>query len=86
MGEITTVGLDIAKSVFQVLGTDADGRVLVQRKLTRAGAAFLRVGLVGVLDARDAAHGPRRHRWCFRWLGGLHHALRASSAWSMPLH
>jgi transposase len=36
MGEVTTIGLDIAKSVFQVHGIDAAGTVLVQRKLTRA--------------------------------------------------
>jgi transposase len=36
MGEVTTVGLDIAKSVFQVHGIDAEGAVLIQRKLPRS--------------------------------------------------
>jgi len=36
MGEITTVGLDIAKSVFQVHGIDAAGEVIVRRRLSRA--------------------------------------------------
>jgi transposase len=36
MGEVVTVGLDIAKSVFQVHGVDAEGQVVVQRKITRA--------------------------------------------------
>src|SRR3989344_4193159 len=36
MEEVVTVGLDIAKSVFQVHGVDAEGRVVVQRKLSRA--------------------------------------------------
>ena len=31
MQTITTIGLDIAKSVFQVHGVDADGRVVVRR-------------------------------------------------------
>jgi len=35
MGEVVSVGLDIAKSVFQVHGVDAEGQVVVQRKLTR---------------------------------------------------
>ncbi len=35
MEEITTIGLDIAKSVFQVHGIDALGKVVVQRRLTR---------------------------------------------------
>ncbi len=36
MGMITTIGLDIAKSVFQVHGIDADGDVMVRRKLARS--------------------------------------------------
>lgn len=35
MGNVTTIGLDIAKSVFQVHGVDAAGEVVVRRKLTR---------------------------------------------------
>ena len=36
MGEVTTIGLDIAKSVFQVHGVDADGQVVLRQRLTRA--------------------------------------------------
>jgi transposase len=36
MGQITTIGLDIAKSVFQVHGIDAAGEVRLKRRLTRA--------------------------------------------------
>ena len=35
MQAITTVGLDIAKSVFQVHGVDADGNVILRRQLKR---------------------------------------------------
>ncbi len=35
MRTITTIGLDIAKSVFQVYGVDADGNVVVRRQLRR---------------------------------------------------
>ncbi|MDH6231829.1 transposase [Mesorhizobium soli] len=35
MGNVPTIGLDIAKSVFQVHGVDAAGEVVVRRKLTR---------------------------------------------------
>jgi transposase len=35
MHTTTTVGLDIAKSVFQVHGIDADGNVVVRRQLKR---------------------------------------------------
>src|SRR3954465_2881924 len=36
MGTITTIGLDIAKSAFQVHGIDAAGEVIVRRQLSRA--------------------------------------------------
>src|SRR6187401_2829948 len=35
MQTITAIGLDIAKSVFQVHGVDADGQVVVRRQLKR---------------------------------------------------
>jgi transposase len=35
MQTITTIGLDIAKSVFQVHGVDADGQVIIRRQLKR---------------------------------------------------
>ena len=36
MQTITTIGLDIAKSVFHVHGVDADDNVVVRRQLKRA--------------------------------------------------
>jgi transposase len=35
MQAITTIGLDIAKSVFQVHGIDAEGKVVIRRQLKR---------------------------------------------------
>jgi transposase len=35
MGEVSTIGLDIAKSVFQVHGVDAAGQVVIRRQLKR---------------------------------------------------
>jgi transposase len=35
MQTITTIGLDIAKSVFQVHGVDAGGQAVVRRQLKR---------------------------------------------------
>ena len=35
MQTVTTIGLDIAKSVFQVHGVDAEGNVLIRRQLKR---------------------------------------------------
>jgi transposase len=36
MKQVTTIGLDIAKSVFQVHGVDATGKVVLRKKLTRS--------------------------------------------------
>ena len=36
MGTAVTIGLDIAKSAFQVHGVDESGTVVVRRRLTRA--------------------------------------------------
>ena len=35
MHSVTTIGLDIAKSVFQVHGVDAAGKVVIRRQLKR---------------------------------------------------
>jgi transposase len=35
MQTITTIGLDIAKSVFQAHGIDAEGKVILRRQLER---------------------------------------------------
>jgi len=36
MSELATVGIDLAKSVFQIHGVDENGLVLVHRQLRRS--------------------------------------------------
>jgi hypothetical protein len=36
MGEVTTIGLDLAKHVFQVHGVDAEGAMVLRKQLRRA--------------------------------------------------
>ena len=36
MGEVSTIGLDIAKSVFQVHGVSSDGEVVIRKRVSRA--------------------------------------------------
>ncbi|MEM0943923.1 MAG: IS110 family transposase, partial [Pseudomonadota bacterium] len=36
MDQLITIGLDLAKSVFQVHGVDAHGRAIVRRQLRRS--------------------------------------------------
>jgi hypothetical protein len=52
MGEVSTIGLDIAKSGFQVHGADVDGAVVIPEAHHPSEA-------VGVL--RGPAALPRRH-------------------------
>jgi len=63
MQAITTIGLDIAKSIFQVHGTDAEGRVLIRRKLKRRYVlAFfekLQPCLVGIEACATSHHWSR---------------------------
>ena len=64
MGMVTTIGLDIAKSVFQVHGIDASGAVLVRRRLSRARVLefFEKLPrcLVGIRRATPRTIGPIR--------------------------
>jgi hypothetical protein len=41
MQAVTTIGLDIARSVFQVHGIDAEGNAIIRRKLTAGTLAVL---------------------------------------------
>lgn len=41
MSEVITVGLDLAKNVFQVHGADGTGRAVLRMKLRRAQAEAL---------------------------------------------
>ena len=63
MQTITTIGLDIAKSVFQVHGVDADGQVVVRRQLKRRFvlAFFERMPpcLVGIEACASSHHWSR---------------------------
>ena len=73
MQAVTTIGLDIAKSVFQVHGVDAAGQVLIRRQLKRrAVLAFfqkLPVCLVGIEACASS------HYWS-RELQALDHSVR----------
>ena len=63
MEQITTIGLDIAKSVFQVHGIDAAGAVVVRRQLRRRQVlAFFKkhpACLVGIEACATAHHWAR---------------------------
>jgi transposase len=64
MQAITTIGLDIAKSLFQVHGIDAEGRVVIRRQLKRRYVlAFfekLEPCLIGIEACASAHHWSRQ--------------------------
>ncbi len=91
MTEVTTIGLDLAKNVFQVHGVDAAGATVIRRQLRRSQVLpffrKLRPCLVGAEACATA------HHWA-REIGALGHEVRlmparyvkayvtsASSAW-----
>lgn len=73
LGQIITIGLDLAKSVFQVHGVDASGTVVVRRQLRRVEVLKFFEGLSGCLVGMEACGSA--HHWA-RAIGGLGHRVR----------
>jgi transposase len=73
MVEIITIGLDIAKSVFQVHGVDASGSVVVRRQLRRAELLKYFGSLPPCLVGMEACGSA--HYWA-RQIGALGHEVR----------
>ena len=71
--EITTIGLDLAKSVFQVHGVDATGQVIVRRSLRRAQMLPFFARLPSCLVGMEAC--GTSHHWA-RELIKLGHEVR----------
>jgi len=65
--QVTTIGLDIAKSVFQVHGVDARGKVVLRKRLARGKVLAFFVNLPRCLIGLEAG-------------GGAHHWARADRA------
>src|SRR5579862_1292616 len=73
MESITTIGLDIAKSVFQVHGVDAAGQVVVRRQLKRRHVVAFFEKLSPCLIGIEACASS--HYWS-RELQALGHTVR----------
>ena len=65
MSEITTVGLDLAKNVFQVHGADTRGSVVLRKKLRRAQVLEFFGKVPPCLVAMEACGGA--HFWAVSW-------------------
>ena len=86
MQAITTVGLDIAKSVFQVHGIDAVGQVVIRRQLKRRYVlAFFQklapclVGIEACVVAPLVARAPGAWPYRATNAAGLREALRQAA-------
>ena len=73
MTKVTIVGLDLAKSVFQVHGADKEGRPVVRKKLRRGQVLAFFAGLSPCLIGLEACASA--HYWA-RKLRALGHAVR----------
>ena len=73
MQTITTIGLDIAKSVFQVHGVDNDGKVVIRRQLKRRYVLAFFEKLPPCLVGIEACASS--HHWS-RELQALGHTVR----------
>jgi transposase len=73
MAEVCTIGLDLAKSVFQAHGADASGAVLFRKKLRRAQVLSFFATQPPCTVAMEACGSG--HHWA-REIGRLGHAVR----------
>jgi transposase len=73
MGEVITIGLDIAKSVFQAHGVDGAGAVVIRKRLSRAKVLVFFADLPACLIGIEAC--PSAHHWG-RELEALGHTVR----------
>jgi len=73
MGEVSTIGLDIAKSVFQVHGVDDAGVVTIRKRISRSKMLEFFADLPACLIGIEAC--PSAHHWG-RELQALGHTVR----------
>ena len=71
--DITTIGFDLAKTVFQVHGADGEGRAVLRRKLRRGKVLAFFAGLPSCLVGMEACASA--HYWA-REIQALGHEVR----------
>ena len=73
MGEVITIGLDIAKSVFQVHGVDGADAVVIRKRVSRAKMLEFFAALPRCLIGIEAC--PAAHHWA-RELQAIGHTVK----------
>ena len=71
--QVTTMGIDLAKNVFQVHGVDASGKVVVRKALRRSQLLPFFEDLAPCLIGMEACSSA--HQWA-RELNGLGHTVK----------
>src|SRR5438046_673806 len=75
--QVSTLGIDLAKNVFQVHGVDVVGKVVITRKLRRSQVLMFFAKLPPCLVGMEAC--ATSHHWA-RELGALGHDVRQMPA------
>jgi len=70
--KITTIGIDLAKNVFQVHGVDANGKVTLRKALTRTQMQTAFANMTPCLIGMEACGGA--HYWA-RKLQAMGHTV-----------
>ena len=73
MSDITTIGVDLAKNVFQFHGVDKHGKPVLRRTVARGKPLHILANLPPCPPGREACGGA--HHWA-REIGKLGHAVR----------
>lgn len=73
MGELSTIGVDLVKNVFQVRGVDASGRIAFRRRLRRHDVLGFFAAQPRCVVAMEACGGA--HYWG-REIGRLGHEVK----------
>ena len=76
MSELMTIGLDLAKNVFQVHGIDAEGKIIARRQLRRGDVLGFFKGLSPCLMGLEAC--GTAHHWA-RKIAALGHYGEANA-------
>jgi transposase len=71
--QITTIGIDVAKTVFQLHANDANGKTVVRKRLRRGEVLSFFAGLERCLIGMEAC--ATSHHWA-RELAKFGHALK----------
>ena len=82
MGEVITIGLDIAKNVFQAHGADSAGRQLFSRRLARAKVLEFFASQPRCLVALEACGGS--HHWARELMAMGHEVVLIPPAYIKP--